>query len=326
MSIVSSLDAAEGVAERAFSMLARDAGPRHQRSRCSPQIMQSPAADAGGPVERGLEFRDSADRHGEAAAGKHIRVVAVAGLRSDDGERRLGQFDGAGGALLARFLRNRPHAIVRDVGPAHADDFGAPLRRQEKQAHHAAERAGVLGRQPYPPQLVIGQNAGALVRVHAAPDHAADDRRPAVVVSARVPVHDAAGDGEAIISLPGAVLVFDAIEQSGDVGPADSGKFPIAPSRQEVTVDQAQNFVRRAQLVLLDMPPLPVGDHSAEALCQRLDRRLAGLNALDDQPRPFTRLADRQDFGRADGDPPLFAVGSAGHGGELLCPVGVTRT
>jgi hypothetical protein len=94
---------------------------------------------------------------------------------------------------------------------------------QEKQAHHAAERAGVLRRQPYPPQLVVGQNPGALVRVHAAPGHAADDRRPVIVVSARVPVHDAAGDGEAIIGLPGAVLVFDAIEQSGDVGPADSG-------------------------------------------------------------------------------------------------------
>ena len=81
-------------------------------------------------VERRLGGTEADEWAGPAARVKDIRVCHEARLRPDDGERRLGQRQGAARVLLARLFRDHPDA-VDDVGPFHRRDFAAALRRQK---------------------------------------------------------------------------------------------------------------------------------------------------------------------------------------------------
>ena len=117
-----------------------------------------------------------------AAAREDIWIVAEPGLRLDDPARGIRQHEHAAGILLARRLGNRPLTRVRNVGPSHAADFFAPLRGQKGNSDQSAERSVVLGRLPYRADFIVGQDAGARLRMGRLPPHAAHDRRVVVVV------------------------------------------------------------------------------------------------------------------------------------------------
>src|SRR5208337_1584893 len=175
------------------------------------------------------------------------------------------------------------YAIVGDIIPTQRTDLVEPLRGQQQRTHETAKDAA-LGRRPYGPDLVVVENALALLGFRVGAPHAAHNRCRIVVIARGIPVGDGADDGQAHISLSGAMLVLDMIEHAGHVAPLDALELTFGPSRQDIFSEAALNLVGRAQSLGLDVPFDPIAGDGLEAVGLdrwRLDRWHAGLDALD---------------------------------------------
>ena len=72
------------------------------------------------------------------------------------------------------------------------------------------------------------------------------------------------------------MLVFDVVEQFGDVAAQDLGERPLAPKREDIFGNDAAVLGRRAQPVLVDVAPEPLGGDGGDAVglgLWRLERR-----------------------------------------------------
>ena len=131
-----------------------------------------------------------------------------------------------------------------------------------------------------------------------------------------MPIHDRACDRENVIGRPRPVLVFDLIEQGGDVAAPDGDELAGPPRRQNVAVEEPVDLPRGAQAVTLEMPRSPIGDYVAEGVSfrRRLDRGLAGLGTLDGLAGFLARFVDAYEIDGTNSNPHLFAGRIAGDG------------
>ena len=184
-------------------------------------------------------MRKPVDRPVSASAGEDERVLAQARLRADDVERDRRQHQAPGGILLALLLRDRPFAVVGDVGPSHGHDLRAALRCQQGNPHEGTECAVGFGRFPDRAQLVVGKDALAHLFLRVLAAHPLDDRRLVIVVPCRKPVHDGADNRQHGIGLSCAVIVLDVVEQGGDIAAPDREERSALPEMEDVQFQQA---------------------------------------------------------------------------------------
>jgi hypothetical protein len=106
------------------------------------------------------------------------------------------------------------------------------------------------------------------------------------------------------------VLVFDVVEQVGDVAAPDLGEHTVAPVREHVAVEDAPHLVGGAHALLLDVPREPRRGHIGDGVSlhrRRLERRESFLESLDDRARLLATLLDRLLDRAADAHPTLLA-------------------
>jgi hypothetical protein len=142
-----------------------------------------------------------------------------------------------------------------------------------------------------------------------------------IIGTCRVPIQNRAHYFEHGISRAGRVIIFDMIEQSGNVAFADRGGFTILPARQHMLREQVLDLRCVDHAFGIDVTLQPIGGNGTEALGGRLGRWEAIAHPLENGARPFARRRDA-DVGWADERPDLFALRVAGDGPKTF---GVAR-
>src|SRR5262249_51999539 len=119
--------------------------------------------------------------------------------------------------------------VARDLGPSHRARFGAATGSEQQKTDELPPWGRKdFGGLPYRAQFVIGQNPVAFPLLRFAARHAANERRPELIVSNGVPIADAPQRGEDLVGHCRAALVLDVIEQSVDVAALDIVDLPVA--------------------------------------------------------------------------------------------------
>jgi hypothetical protein len=294
------------VTHDALGMLAQDAGSAHQRARGAAQIVNDPAADTTGAVERRLRLGKAVEGAG-AAASEDKRIARELFLSANDLQRQRRQLEIAADALGPLLHRHPPNTVRRDVGPLHAHERAAPLRGQQRQLDERDERAVAgLGRAPHAPQFVIVENARALAGLGVDAAHAAGEGAEVAVSAGGKPVRDAAHEREHVIGFVLAAAVFDVVEQIGDVAALQGGKDTLAPERVDVLAQTALDVAGCAQSLGRNVALEPVLGDVLERVGldrRRLDRGAASLDAPEHLARLLARPLDRQLVGVAERHP-----------------------
>src|SRR5258708_1931329 len=172
VAVIDPANAPDDVAETPFSDVGVDAGPRHERARGAPQVVQRPIRQRLGfwvllaqrgehrSVKLGLEFREARNRR-LAARGENVAPKLRHTVDNRLGRRR----QRPDGFPLAFHSAGRDNPVgVGDLVRGHIGGLVASGRGEEQKPHIVSERPRhSLCRLPYDAKLVVAQHAVALM-------------------------------------------------------------------------------------------------------------------------------------------------------------------
>src|SRR5262249_27961326 len=187
----------------------------------------APVLHAASNVEFELERAEAGNRR-SSVCGKNVFAIFDARDLGQYFHGRLRQRQRYLDAGLVSLFGDSP-LVARDLGPRHCARLGAATGcKQQKTDELPPWRRKDFGGPPYRAQFVISQNPVAFPLLRFAARHAANERRPELIVSNGVPIADAPQRGENLGGHCRATLVLDVIEQSVDVAALDIVNLPVA--------------------------------------------------------------------------------------------------